>query len=74
MAGTDVRVRVRPGVIRIRIAEAGIRPVISVTTPQAQLPYPLSTYRPESLSRPFPGPTEGPGGPDFFGLQVSVCQ
>ena len=66
MAGTDVRVRVRPGVIRVRIAEAGIRPVISVTTPQAQLPI-SPFYLPVRVAfAAVVGPIEGPQRAGFF--------
>ena len=37
MARADVRVRIRPGVIRVRIAETGIRTVIRIRTPIHQL-------------------------------------
>ena len=61
MAGADVRVRVRPGVIRVRIAEAGIRPVIRVTTPEAEgSPFPFLPTGAEPLSRPLRGPRGAP--------------
>lgn len=39
MARADIRVRVRPTVIRVRIAETGIRTVFSVSTPKTQLSF-----------------------------------
>lgn len=39
MARADIRVRVRPSVIRVRIAETGIRTVFSVSTPKTQLSF-----------------------------------
>ena len=37
LASPDVRVRVREGVVRVRITETGIRPVIRIPTPQQEL-------------------------------------
>lgn len=37
MASRDVRVRVRPVVVRVRISETAIRAVIRITAPQDQL-------------------------------------
>ena len=39
MASRDVRVRVRPRVVRVRISETAIRTVVRVTAKQPQLHY-----------------------------------
>jgi|GEM_PF-4119444 len=44
MAGTDVRIRIRRPVIRIRIEEAGIRRIVRITTGQ-QSPYQFTTFK-----------------------------
>ena len=40
MAGADVRPRIRPSVVRVRVNEAAIRTVVRITAPQQQ-PIPL---------------------------------
>ena len=67
MAGAVIRIRVREGVIRIRVPEARVRPVIRVTAPHNQrLPFSylptgprLSTFFRKCF----------PGGPDFLFFQ-----
>ena len=41
MPSPDVRVRVRPAVVRVRVTETAVRTVVRVTTPQQD--YPIST-------------------------------
>ena len=41
MARADIRIRVRPIVIRVRISEAAIRTVIRITAPKNQLLEPV---------------------------------
>lgn len=67
MAGADVRVRVRPGVIRVRIAEAGIRPVIRVTTPEAEgSPFPFLPTGHRAACVAVAGPCYGPRRSGFI--------
>ena len=70
MARADVRVRVRPGVIRVRITDTRIRAVIRVTAPQHQPPFLPSTYWPPSLDQRGSGRT--PGG-QIFSIQRTLC-
>ena len=42
MASRDVRVRVRPGVVRVRISETAIRAVVRVAAENPQLTYPYA--------------------------------
>jgi hypothetical protein len=46
MAGSDVRPRVRPGVVRVRAGETAIRTVLSVAAPE-----PLSNHMPATRIR-----------------------
>ena len=48
MASRDVRVRVRPGVVRGRRGEPAVRAVVRVAAEQPQLKYPY-TYLPRDL-------------------------
>ena len=55
MARADIRIRVRPIVIRVRISEAAIRTVIRITAPKNQLLFPsnrprLSAFVPLSVA------------------------
>lgn len=56
MARADIRIRVRPIVIRVRISEAAIRTVIRITAPKDQLLFPsanrprLSAFVPLSVA------------------------
>lgn len=38
MPSPDVRVRVRPAVVRVRVTETAVRTVVRVTTPQQDYP------------------------------------
>lgn len=56
MARADIRVRVRPVVIRVRIGEAAIRTVIRITAPKNQLCFPPPTVHAFQLSSRYPLP------------------
>ena len=45
MASRDVRVRVRPSVVRVRISETAVRTVVRVTAEQPQLLYQYAYHR-----------------------------
>ena len=45
MASRDVRVRVRPTVVRVRISESAIRTVVRVAAENPQLSYPYAYLR-----------------------------
>ncbi len=53
MASRDVRVRVRPSVVRVRISETAIRAVVRITAEQPQLSYQFAYHRSEWLSFSF---------------------
>ena len=44
MARADVRIRVRPSVIRVHVNEPGIRTVIRIPAPTAHYPHPPTTH------------------------------
>lgn len=48
MARADIRIRVRPSVIRVRIRQARIRTVIRITAPKDQLMFPSANRSPLS--------------------------
>ena len=52
MASRDVRVRVRPGVVRVRISETAIRAVVRVAAENPQLTYPCA-YLPREFREGF---------------------
>ena len=45
MASRDVRVRVRPTVVRVRISESAVRTVVRVAAENPQLSYPYAYLR-----------------------------
>lgn len=51
MARANVRIRIRPGVVRVDVTEAAVRAVVRITAKQHQLPIPPAYRRRHSHRR-----------------------
>ena len=68
MASRDVRVRVRPSVVRVRVSEPAIRAVVRVAAENPQLKYPYA-YLPK-VYRLFELSLEAPSGINRLGYRT----